>query len=257
MEGLSSTLPSQKAMIHAQSLRATLSRSLRHLLPAALALATVTCTQDSVGPSNTGMGYFTFRPVYRLAGGASLAQFGIVADSIHIRLTRPVDQLVLDTTVFFPPDSTSLRLALPVELQQSPDTLDAVIEMSAGGVVIFRDSIRTEVLDGPPSASNIPLVTFTYVGPGTDIRDLFILPGDTTIFLGDTLFFTATAVDSSDADVTSFYVGWSTSDSSVAKINANGRLIAPNVRGSVRVIGLTPTGVGDSTTVTFAPTPVI
>src|SRR6478672_2512325 len=112
-------------------------RYLRQALPWLLALAVATCTQDQGGPSGSGVGYFSFRPVYNLAGGASLSQFGIVADSVRIRLTRPVDQVVLDTAVFFPADSTSLHLALPVELQQSPETLLAVITISAGGTVIF------------------------------------------------------------------------------------------------------------------------
>ena len=62
--------------------------------PWLLALAVATCTQDNVGPSRGGVGYFAFRPVYPMASGMSLSQFGIVADSVHIVLTRPVDELV-------------------------------------------------------------------------------------------------------------------------------------------------------------------
>ncbi|MEO6068303.1 MAG: hypothetical protein ABIQ41_10035 [Gemmatimonadales bacterium] len=51
----------------------------------------------------------------------------------------------MDTTVCFPADSTILHLALPVVLEQSPETLLAVIEISAGGVVIFRDSMQAKV----------------------------------------------------------------------------------------------------------------
>ncbi|HEX7918364.1 MAG TPA: hypothetical protein VF454_03125, partial [Gemmatimonadales bacterium] len=233
------------------------SRGLRQLVPWLLALAVATCTQDNVGPSRGGVGYFSFRPVYPLASGVSLSQFGIVADSVHVVLSRPVDELVLDTTVAFPADSTELHLALPVELASSPEVLDAVIEISAGGVVIFRDSVQVTVKDGAPGNTPPPVVTFDYVGPGSDIASLDILPGDTTITLGDTLFFSASAIDSSDASVPNFYVGWKTSDTSLAKINADGRLIAPLLRGNIRVIGLTPTGIADTTLVTFAPVPVI
>ncbi|HWA41325.1 MAG TPA: Ig-like domain-containing protein, partial [Gemmatimonadales bacterium] len=226
-------------------------------MPWLLALAVATCTQDNLGPSHGGTGYFSFRPVYPMAGGASLSQFGIVADSVHILLTRPVDEIVIDTTVPFPADSTQLRLALPVELASSPEVLTALIEISAGGVVIFRDSLDVTVKDGAPGNTPPPTVTFDYVGPGSNIATLSILPGDTTLTLGDTLFFTASAVDSSDAAVPDFYVGWKTSDTTIAKINGAGRLIAPLLRGSVQVIGLTPTGIADTTTVTFAPVPVI
>jgi hypothetical protein len=113
------------------SVRPVLARVFRRALPWALALAVATCTDDTTGPSKGGVGYFSFRPVY--AGiTSSLSQFGIVADSVHVLLTRPVDQVVLDTTVFFPPDSLELRMALPVELLQSPETLTAMIEIKAG-----------------------------------------------------------------------------------------------------------------------------
>ncbi|HVX87367.1 MAG TPA: hypothetical protein VG940_00455, partial [Gemmatimonadales bacterium] len=233
------------------------SRGLRQLVPWLLALAVATCTQDNLGPSHGGTGYFSFRPVYPMPGGASLSQFGIVADSVHVLLTRPVNEVVIDTTVPFPADSTQLRLALPVELATSPEVLTALIEISAGGVVIFRDSLDVTVKDGAPGNTPPPTVTFDYVGPGSNIATLSILPGDTTLTLGDTLFFTASAVDSSDAAVPNFYVGWKTSDTTVARINGAGRLIAPLLRGSVEVIGLTPTGIADTTTVTFAPVPVI
>ncbi|HET7042740.1 MAG TPA: hypothetical protein VFI13_12000, partial [Gemmatimonadales bacterium] len=233
------------------------SRFLRQALPWLLILAAATCTQDQLEPGRGGVGYFSFRPVYGLAGGAHLSQFGIVADSVHVTLTRPVAQVVLDTTVFFPPDSTQLHLALPVQIQQSPESLLAVIEIAAGGAVIFRDSVDVEVKDGPPGTSTPPTVTFTYVGPGTNIGTLQLVPGDTTVFLKDTLFFTTLAFDSSAAPVASFYVGWKTTDTTVARINANGRLIAPAGRGSVGVVGFTPTGIVDTTIVTFAPVPVL
>lgn len=231
-------------------------RGLRQVIPWLLALAVATCTQDNVGPSHGGVGYFAFRPEYRLAGGASLSQFGIVADTVHIRLTRPVDEVVLDTAVAFPADSGSLHLALPVELATSPEVLDAVISISAGGVVIFLDSLQVTVQDGAPGNTPPPLVTFDYVGPGLEVGSLVLAPADTTVVLGDTLFFAASAFDSSAAPVTTFYVGWSTSDTTVARINAAGRLISPATRGSVQVIGTTPTGIADTSVVTFAPVPV-
>ena len=237
------------------SFRTTLARALRQALPWVLALAVATCTDDQNGPSHGGRGYFAFRPVYGING--SLSQFGIVADSVHIRLTRPVNQVVLDTTVFFPADSSKLRLALPVALLQSPETLTAVIGISAGPILLFTDSLDVAVVDGPPSVANIPTVVLSYVGPGKNVAAITLLPGDTTIFLRDTLFFSATAVDSAAQPVAAFFVGWKTSDTTVAKINGAGRLIAPNLRGSVKVIGSTPTGIVDTTTVTFAPVPVI
>lgn len=237
--------------------RAGASRLLRHLLPWGLALAAATCTGDQTGPTIGGQGYFSFRPAYHLAGGASLSQFGIVADSVHIHLTRPVNITVLDTAVFFPSDSGTLHLALPITLTQSPETLSAVITITAGSAILFQDSVSAVVKDGPPGSSTPPTVNFSYVGPGASMKTLAIVPADTTIVLGDTLFFSATATDSADAPIASFYVGWRSSDTTLARINAAGRLIAPNQRGTVSIIGLSPTGISDTTVVTFAPVPVI
>ncbi|HET7042477.1 MAG TPA: hypothetical protein VFI13_10680, partial [Gemmatimonadales bacterium] len=241
-------MPSDRPTLHA-----AFARALRQTLPWVLALAVATCSDDQTGPSRGGTGYFAFRPVYGISG--SLSQFGIVADSVHVRLTRPVDQVVLDTTVFFPADSAQLHLALPVLLEQSPETLTAIIGISSGPTLLFTDSLDVSVVDGPPSVANIPTAILTYVGPGKNVAAITLAPGDTTIVLGDTLFFSATAVDSSAAPVSAFFVGWKTSDTTVAKINGNGRLIAPKLRGSVQVIGTTPTGIADTTLVTFAPVP--
>ncbi|MEP6745420.1 MAG: hypothetical protein ABJB33_07960 [Gemmatimonadota bacterium] len=233
-----------------------LRRHLRQLLPWALALAVATCSDDQGGPTPGGRAYFSFRPTYQLPQGISASQFGIVADSVRVLLTRPVAVVVLDTTVPFPADSSAIHLALPVHLQQSPETLDAVIEIRSAGIVIFVDSLQTEVKDGPPGSSTPPTIVLDYVGPGTDVALLTIQPGDTTVTLGDTLFFTATAQRSNQSTVTDFYVAWKTSDSLIARISAQGRLIAPTARGNVKVIGFTPNGVADTTDLTFVPVPV-
>jgi hypothetical protein len=50
-------------------------------------------------------------------------------------------------------------------------------------------------------------------------------------------------------------VSWSTSDETLAPINAHGVLRAPNARGTVTVTARTPTNVTGSTGVTFVPVP--
>src|SRR5688572_4242988 len=229
-------------------------RALRQALPWALTLAVATCTNDRTGPSDGGTGFFTFRPVYQGVTG-SLSRFGIVADSVHVRLTRPIDELVLDTTVFFHPDSNSLNLALPIDLESSPESLTAIVEIKAGATLLFVDSLDVQVFDGPPSATEIPTVLLDYVGPGNNMAVLTLIPDDTTIAFGDTLFFDATAEDSSAQSIANFYVAWSTSNPAIATINGEGRLIAPSTRTTLQIIGETPTGIADTTLVTFAPVP--
>jgi hypothetical protein len=232
--------------------RSRFARAARQCLPWVLALAVATCTDDSTGPSRGGVGYFSFRPVYS-GISSSLSQFGIVADSVHIRLTRPVDEVVLDTTVFFPPDSASISLALPVALEVSPEVLSAMIEIKAGATVLFVDTVEVSVVDGPPGSTPPATATLEYIGPGNNIASITVFPADTTIFFGDTLFYTSTAVDSAALPVINYYVGWKTSDTN--KVNSQGRLIAPASRGTIQVIGYTPTGIEDTATVTFAPVP--
>jgi hypothetical protein len=242
-------------MLSAATLRP--SRPARRLLPWLLALATATCSTDRTGPGTDGRGYFGFRPVYQLAEGRSLSQFGIVADTVRVRITRPIDQLVIDTAVVFPADSSSLSLALPVELESSPELLDVVITISAQGQVIFVDSLQVDVVDGPPGSSTPPTVVFQYIGPGNNIAVVDITPQDTTITFGDTVFFASTAEDSAQAPVANFYLSWTSSDSNVARVNGAGRVVAGTARGTAEIVGLTPTGIADTSTITIAPSPVI
>ena len=131
-----------------------------------------------------------------------------------------------NSAVFFHPDSNSLNLALPIDLESSPESLSAVVEIKAGATLLFVDSLDVQVFDGPPSATQIPTVLLDYVGPGNNMAVLTLIPDDTTIAFGDTLFFDATAEDSSAQAIPDFYVAWSTSNPAIATINAFNRINA-------------------------------
>ncbi|MGH7591089.1 MAG: hypothetical protein ACREL2_06585, partial [Gemmatimonadales bacterium] len=230
-------------------------RVLRLAATALLGLAVVTCSDDHLnGPSGGTRGYFGFRPVTHLS--APPADFGIVIDSVHIRLTRPPSNaVVLDTTAFFPADSSDLKLALLVSLAHQTDTLDALIELKAGPNVVFRANQSVVIVSGPAGSSPLPVVNLAFVGPGQGVTHIAVSPRDTAIALGDSVRYSA-AADSAGTPIDSFYVGWKTSDSTLAKMNATGLLRAPNHRGTLKVIGTTPTGTGiatDTTTVYFVP----
>ncbi|MGB7213214.1 MAG: hypothetical protein WBC97_11395 [Gemmatimonadales bacterium] len=227
-------------------------RVLRLAATALLGLAVMTCSDDHLnGPSGGTRGYFGFRPVTHLS--APPADFGIVIDSVHIRLTRPPSNaIVLDTTAFFPADSSDLKLALLVSLTEQTDTLDALIELKAGPNVVFRAHQSVVIVSGPPGSSPLPVVNLAFVGPGQGITHITVAPRDTAIALGDSARYSATA-DSAGIPIDSFYVGWKTTDTTLAKMNATGLLRAPNHRGTLKVIGTTPTGIADTTTVYFVP----
>ncbi|HSC58359.1 MAG TPA: hypothetical protein VLC11_02255, partial [Gemmatimonadales bacterium] len=228
-------------------------RFLRLVATGLLGLAVVTCSDDHLsGPSGGSRGYFAFRPVTHLSSPA--ASFGIVVDSVHIVLTRPPSTVVLDTTAAFPADSTDLHLSLLVPLQQQAETLLALVELKAGPSVVFSGTQNVVVVNGPPGSSPPPAISLAFVGPGKSLAHITLAPRDTAVLLGDSVNYTATGVDSSNNPVSPFYVGWRTSDTTLAKVNANGLLRAPNHRGTLKVIGVTPTGIADTTNVTFVPT---
>ncbi|HEU4763093.1 MAG TPA: Ig-like domain-containing protein, partial [Gemmatimonadales bacterium] len=219
-----------------------------------LAVAVATCSDEHLGgPSRGGAGYFGFRPVTHLSSPP--ATFGIVIDSVHIRLTRPpTNLLVLDTTAAFPADSSALKLALLVPLSQQAETLTALIELKASGLVVFSGTQDVVVVNGPPGSSPPPSISLAFVGPGKTTDSIRIAPRDTAIKLGDSLRFRASAWDSSGAALAQFYAGWTSNDTTLAKINATGLLRAPTHRGTVKIIATTPTGIADTTSVTFVPT---
>ena len=88
---------------------------------ALLAASLVTCTSDHpTGPGRFGRGYLAFRPV--VTSPVDLAAFGLTIDSIRIIAVRPVADTALDTTAYFPPDSATLQLSLPLLLHAAVDT---------------------------------------------------------------------------------------------------------------------------------------
>src|SRR5207302_117450 len=74
---------------------------------------------------------------------------------------------------------------------------------------------------------------------------------------GEALRFRVSAKDSSGAPVTAFYVTWSSSDTTVLRMNAAGLARAPQARAFVYVRAHTPTGLADSTPVTVIPVPTL
>ncbi len=222
----------------------------------ALLLSTVlaTCTTDHspTGPGRGGRGFFAVRPV--LAVPVDLAAFNLTIDNLRVIAIRPPSDTAADTTVAFSPDSARLHVALPVTLNASTETFTLVVQLLAGTKVLFDGTSSVSVSVGPPDTSAAATVPLLFVGPGAKVNHIHISPVDSVVNLGGTQLFHATA-DSSGTPVDSFYVSWSTSDSGVAKINAQGVLKAPGARGVVLVRAVTPNNVRDSTRVTFIPTP--
>lgn len=223
------------------------------LLGAALPALLATCRYESTGPRHGGPAYLAVEPV--VGPGVDLAAFGLTPDTIRLIVTRGPADTLRALTVFFDPDSSQIRLATAVTLQAVLETLTVHLELRGGGFALFSGTRALEVRAGQPGAPQ--QIAVTYTGPGTSVAALTLAPLDSVLTFGDALRFRASATDSSGAPVTPFYVTWSSSDTTVLRVNAAGLTRAPQARALVYVRAHTPTGIADSTPVTIIPVPTL
>ena len=223
------------------------------LLGATLPALLATCRYDSAGPRHGGPAYLAVQPI---AGpGVDLAAFGLTPDTIRLVVTRSPADTLRALTVFFDPDSSQIRLVADVTLRAVVETLTVGLELRGGGFALFSGTRALEVRAGRPGA---PLqIPVTYTGPGASVAALALAPFDSVLTFGDALRFRVSATDSGGAPITPFYVTWSTSDTTVLRVNAAGLARAPQARALVYVRARTPTGVADSTPVTVIPLPTL
>jgi uncharacterized protein YjdB len=212
-----------------------------------------TCRYDSAGPRHGGPAYLAVQPI--VSPGVDLAAFGLTPDTIRLVVTRSPADTLRALTVFFDPDSSQIRLAADVTLRAAVETLTVHLELRGGGFALFSGTRPVEVRAGRPGA---PLqIAVTYTGPGTSVAALTLAPLDSVLTFGDGLRFRVSAKDSGGAPVTPFYVTWSSSDTTVLRVDAAGLARAPQARALVYVRARTPTGIVDSTPVTVIPVPTL
>ena len=218
-------------------------------------LALTTCKDNPIAPGHGGRASLAVQPV--LTDPVNLSAFGLTIDSLRVTVVRPVADTVADATVYFSPDSTEIHLGIALVLRAPVETLRVQLALSAGGVVLFTgaDTVPVAVGGGGGGGGSPPVtIPMNYSGPGAGVDRLIVTPLDTVLLLNDSLRIRV-AAESLGVPVTAFYVHWTTSDTSRARINAFGVLRAPNRRDTITVIARTITGVADSTRVTFAPAP--
>src|SRR5437016_5159031 len=223
------------------------------LLGAALAGLLATCRYDSAGPRHGGPTYLAVQPIVGL--GVDLTAFGLTADTIRLVVTRSPADTLRALTFFFDPDSSQIRLAADVTLRALVETLTVHLELRGGGFALFSGTRALELRAGRPGPPQ--QIAVTYTGPGSTIAALTLTPPDTVLSFGNAFRFRVSAKDSSGAPVTAFYVTWSSSDTSVLRVNAAGLARAPQARALVYVRARTPTGIADSTPVTVIPAPTL
>lgn len=177
-------------------------------------------------------------------------------DDIRLRLLRPLAEVVLDSVIPFPADSSRVTIQLRIPLKELSEVFALVVELRAAGATLFRAAQTIIVYADGAGPSARPAPVLVYVGPGSTAQLLRISPLDTVLTLGALFLFRATAFDQAGGTVADAPVLWST-NSLLTSISGDGLLLAPVTRGAVLVRARTPTGAADSTRVRFAPLPTL
>jgi uncharacterized protein YjdB len=221
----------------------------RALAASVLAAAVVTCDSPT---AIERLGSVSVTPSF--SSNVTQVQFaGLVLDQARITIVRPPSDTIARRNFTFAPESTQLNARIDVTVEGTGDSLDAWIELLAGGTVVFSGMQPVWVVPGPPPPGKPPIqIPVNFVGPGAQVATLTITPSSTSLFFGENQQFTVAAMDSSQQAVATFYAGWTTTDTA-HRITALGRLDAGNRRGAFWVIAHTPTGIRDSARVTVSP----
>jgi hypothetical protein len=178
-------------------------------------------------------------------------------ERVRITIQREDGSVALDTLVLFPAGADSLTLALRVPLP--PDAPASGVPMrlamgyvNAAGDTVFKGKLALTVAPSvgttPPPPVQVPLL---YTGPGATAAAVRITPGSASGFAGQTVRFSAVAVDAAETPVPGTPIVFSSSDASVAVVDAaSGLATLGQKRGSARITAQTLTGQSASASVT-------
>ncbi|HKC46292.1 MAG TPA: hypothetical protein VKB63_01730 [Gemmatimonadales bacterium] len=216
---------------------------------AVLVIALVTCGRDTVAPRPPA----ALSVAAMLPAGLNLAAFNLSIDHVRLIARNSKGDTVFNQVFSFPANQSSLSLTADVPLAQSPETFQVTIELLSGTVVLFSGTQSVSLSSGPSNpTAQIPV---SYAGPGQNVASLTLGPLDSLLTQGAMLQMRVTAKDGTGANVPSFYVSWSTSDTVAVPIDATGTLKAPLLRKTITVKATTPNAVNATTTLQFIPVP--
>jgi len=204
------------------------------------AASLVTCTEEPTSPTRPGVGTLRVTPQFN----AFARLVPLTLDNVRVIVVRPPSDTILRAARSFSPGTQQLTLSLPVLLLSSSEALQVTLELYAGTTLLFTGTSTVQVAAGastPPAS-----VPVSYQGPGATLTTLTLAPRDTSVTLGATFPFGATAVDGQQNNVPQFYVSWSADNGT---IDAAGVFTAPTARDTLYVHAVTPNGVRDSTRV--------
>ncbi|MGD2135056.1 MAG: Ig-like domain-containing protein, partial [Gemmatimonadales bacterium] len=240
--------------------RATSSRPRRLVWPrfavlaAAVLLGFGGCLDDPSGPNRVGTATLVVQPYF--SHSAVDEQFAHYIDAFRITArSLETDAIVLDTTVTFDPGADEVDFVGQIPLVLDVESFEVTITLLSGETALYEGVVVTGLAADPAAAIDPIEIPVGYVGPGRNIMAIAIVPDDTTVTFGDSVRYNVVAHDAEGEVVSEFYVAWRSSDTVLARVNARGDVVAPNLRGAATLWAVTGTGVSDSTPVTFQPLP--
>jgi len=146
-------------------------------------------------------------------------------DSIIVTIHHPPDSdIVIARRIEPGQDSIVITIDVPLSsagLDTVIMSMEAIRTVPAPPQVLYRaDAVPLEVRAGQPT--RMDTVRADYVGPGKNIRSITISPQSAVLAPGDSVSFTATAVDSAGEPIVGMPVLWDSRDDGVARISAWG-----------------------------------
>lgn len=222
--------------------------------PLALLTLLAGCGDAATDGSGRGLASLAVAPEY--PAGYVAGSLNLVVDQIKVRVVRPPSEWVMDTTATFPADAQSVSLRVQVPLKARMESLDVVLELWAGPLLVFAGSRSVDVAEGG-RASQPTAIPMTYRGPGAEARKIQITPRDTVLRPGEVFGFGILADNGSGVPVGDVYVNWFLTGSSGASVQPTGVLTAAAARGSVMLHARAATGARDSSRIWFAPAPTL
>lgn len=236
-------------------------------LAALLAFSSLlSCGREVTGPAGAGrLAEVQLNPVFgtvRLGGTGRTMSIGEVVDFERVRivLVRNDGDTAVDRVIDFPPDSTSIRLAVNVTLGQAAtsegEPMQATLKyIDASGDTVFTGGPAQVLAQATSRPAPPPEIPVTYTGRGADAASIEISPIGFTGTIGQQVTFTAVVIDSSDNTMSQVPVAFTSTDSAIVRVDLRtGVATLSGARGSATIIAQTLTGQADSAPVTITPT---
>ena len=149
---------------------------------------------------------------------------------MRVILNNPDGSVAFDTLIAFPSGSDDLQVTLDVPLPPSapaagvPLALNLNYQNAAGETVLKGGPVRVTAVPKVPGAPAPPpaqvTIPLSYTGPGAQATSVRISPQNRTLGTGAPFTFTAQALDASGIVIPNTPIIFSSSDVSVATVNA-------------------------------------